>query len=140
MKKKLVSLGLVLASVFLLIGFVAPTFVSAQTVTSNCASLPDANTFTVLICRIALIINSIIPILISLGVVYFIWGVIHYAIARDEEGKAEGRANMINGLIALLVIVSIWGLVNFMKNFIGITDDNTIKVPCIESPGVDCPQ
>lgn len=146
MKKKLIVSGLILASFLMLVGFVAPEFVSAQgTVVGTCDTVGTGgatnNELPKLICRIGLLINSIIPILISLGVVYFIWGVIHYAIARDEEAKAEGRSAMINGLIALLVIVSIWGLVNFMKRFIGIDlTDNTIAVPCIPSPGVDCPQ
>ncbi len=141
MKKKLVVSFLVLASFLMLVGFVAPTLVSAQTVTGDCANIPGANELQVLICKIGLLINSVIPIVISIGVLYFIWGVIHYAIARDEEAKAEGRSAMINGLIALLVIVSIWGIVNFMKRFLGVNlNDNTIAVPCIPSPGIDCPQ
>ena len=100
----------------MLVGSIAPSFVSAQvtgitSVQDQCEIAYPTNTTTgsrntlgLLLCRVALLINTVIPVLISLGVVYFIWGVIHYAIARDEEGKAEGRANMINGLIALLVI------------------------------------
>ena len=125
----------------MLVGFVAPSFVSAQAkpVAGNCANIPDANELQILICKVGLLINSVIPIVISIGVLYFIWGVIHYAIARDEEAKAEGRSAMINGLIALLVIVSIWGIVNFMKRFLGVNlNDNTIAIPCVESPGVDC--
>lgn len=142
MKKKLIVSVLMVASFFMLVGFVAPSVVSAQndTVTGNCANIPGANELQVLICKIGLLVNSVIPIVISIGVLYFIWGVIHYAIARDEEAKAEGRSAMINGLIALLVIVSIWGIVNFMKRFLGVNlNDNTIAVPCIPSPGIDCP-
>lgn len=145
MKKKLVVSFLVLASFLMLVGFVAPTLVSAQTLTNTCDTVDggggDNNELAKLVCRIALLINSVIPIVISLGVLYFIWGVIHYAIARDEEAKAEGRGAMINGLIALLVIVSIWGIVNFMKRFLGVNlQQNDIAIPCIESPGIDCPQ
>lgn len=144
MKKKLIVSVLMVASFFMLVGFVAPSVVSAQndTVKGDCNNIADnPNELQVLICKIGLLVNSVIPIVISIGVLYFIWGVIHYAIARDEEAKAEGRSAMINGLIALLVIVSIWGIVNFMKRFLGVDlNDNTIAVPCIPSPGVDCPQ
>lgn len=147
MKKKIIVSFLMVASFFMLVGFVAPSLVSAQadpkqdTVLGNCNNIPgNPNELQVLICKIGLLVNSVIPIVISIGVLYFIWGVIHYAIARDEEAKAEGRSAMINGLIALLVIVSIWGIVNFMKRFLGVDlNDNTIAVPCIPSPGVKCP-
>lgn len=92
------------------------------------------------LCRIALILNTLIPILITLGVVYFIYGVITYVIAKDEEAKSRGRNVMIYGLIGLAVIVSVWGLVNLLKATFGVPDSNTISVPCIESPGITCPQ
>ncbi|MFA7285484.1 MAG: pilin [Candidatus Paceibacterota bacterium] len=139
MKKKLMSLGLIVSSVFMFATFLAPQLASAQA--TGCFAIPDPNAFNVLLCRIATILNNVIPVLITLAVIYFIWGVIHYAIARDEDAKTEGRGAMINGLIALMVIVSVWGLVNFIKNFVGLdVADTEISIPCIESPGVDCPQ
>jgi hypothetical protein len=137
MKKKLISLGLIVSSVFMFVAFLVPQFASAQNQT--CFNIDNANTFSVLLCRIGNILNSVIPILITLAVIYFIWGVIQYGIAKDESAKTEGRGAMINGLIALMVIVSVWGLVNFMKDFIGISDDNEITIPCISSPGIPCP-
>ena len=146
MKKKLISLGLMGSLVLMFAVFLAPSFVGAQGTTPPvpiCDQVAQGNVFAGLICKIGNILNSIIPILITLAVIYFIWGVIHYAIARDEDAKTEGRGAMIWGLIALMVIVSVWGLVNFMKDFIGINvDDNEIQIPCIESPqsGIFCPQ
>lgn len=108
------------------------------TTTSQC---PDPGTLMYVLCRVSLLINSVIPVLIALGVVYFIYGVISYAIAKDEEAKTTGRSAMIYGLIALLVIVSIWGLISIVKRTFGVNDPNdTIQVPCIESPGIVCPQ
>jgi len=136
MKKKLISFGLLVSSMFLLVAFAAPSFVAAQA--TSCDELQD---FDRLLCKVATILNNVIPVLITLAVVYFIWGVIHYGIARDEDAKTEGRGAMIQGLIALLVIVSVWGLVNFMKSFIGINlEDSEITIPCIPSNGVPCPQ
>jgi hypothetical protein len=119
----------------------SPFMVFAQTVsgTSSCASLGTSTTIETIICRIAVLINTIIPILIALGVVYFIWGVVQFVLAKDEEAKGRGRSLMINGLIGLLVIVSIWGLVNILRNSFGIYGTAAINVPCIQSPGVVCP-
>ena len=139
MKKKLMSLGLVFSSVFMFIAFLAPQLASAQA--TGCFAISDPNTFNVLLCRIATILNNVIPVLITVAVIYFIWGVIQYGIAKDEGAKTGGRDAMIYGLIALMVIVSVWGLVNFIKNFVGLdAADTEISIPCIESPGVDCPQ
>lgn len=65
-------------------------------------------------------LNTLIPILITLTVVYFIWGVFKYATAKDGEGQAEARTVMTSGIIALFVIVSIWGLVALLNNTFGI--------------------
>jgi len=145
MKKKLMSLGLIVSSVFMFVAFLAPQLTLAQDAgpQSPCDAVGVGNVFAGLICKIGNILNSIIPLLITLAVIYFIWGVIHYAIARDESAKTEGRGAMINGLIALMVIVSVWGLVNFIKDFIGIdVEDSEIQIPCVPSPqsGIFCPE
>ena len=127
-----------LARLGVVAGILTPMAVFAQTVADQCASV-GAGTLNFIICRAAVLINTIIPILITLGVVYFIYGVITYVIAKDEDAKSRGRNVMIWGLIGLLVIVSIWGLVAILKNTFGVTNSSSIQVPCIESPGVDCP-
>jgi|SRR3989338_1429411 len=60
------------------------------------------------------LLNSLIPILVALGVVYFVWGVVRYVIADGEEAKSRGRDNIIYGLIGLAVIIGLWGLVNIV--------------------------
>ena len=63
------------------------------------------------ICKIHELLNSIVPVLIVLGVVYFIWGVVNYVIADGEEAKKKGKDKMIYGIIGLAVIFGLWGLV-----------------------------
>lgn len=134
MFKNLFKWGGVLG-VFLLpvLAFAQPTTVSG----ADCALQQGSIEYA--LCRISLILNTVVPILIVLGVVYFIYGVISYAIAKDSEAKTSGRDAMIYGLIALLVITSIWGLVYILKSTFGIGDQAAIQVPCIESPGIKCP-
>src|SRR3989338_399264 len=55
------------------------------------------------ICKLSELINAVIPVLIALGVVFFIWGVIKYVVGGDEEAKAKGRTSMIYGIIGLAV-------------------------------------
>jgi uncharacterized membrane protein len=80
-------------------------------------------------------LNTLIPILITLGVVYFIWGVIKYVTAKDPDAQKEARSVMISGIIGLFVIVSIWGLVNLISNTFGVGGGAGAPPP----PSVSCP-
>lgn len=89
-----------------------------------------------LLCRISDILNSIIPVLIALGVVYFVWGVVQYMIGSDEEAKKKGRDRIIYGIIGLTVIVGLWGLVAIVLNTFGLDSVAAPTVDLIQSnPG-----
>src|SRR3989344_3089134 len=75
------------------------------------APIRDLETF---VCKIGDILNVVVPILIALGVVYFIWGVITYVIASDEEAKQSGMNRIIFGIIGLAVIIGLLGLVRIL--------------------------
>lgn len=62
------------------------------------------------------IINSLIPLVFGLALLAFLWGLsmlIFYA--GDAAKRSEGKQIMIWGVIALFVMVSVWGLVNLLK-------------------------
>ncbi len=84
-----------------------------------CNPYPVTGTVEFIICKINDILNIIVPVLITLGVVYFVWGVIQYITAKDEEKQGEARKIMISGIIGLFVIVSIWGLVALISKTFG---------------------
>lgn len=81
------------------------------------------------ICKIGDILNIIVPILIALGVVYFVWGVITYVISSDEEAKQAGRNRIIFGIIGLAVIIGLWGLVKILTNTFGVGNKQDITFP-----------
>jgi len=69
------------------------------------------------------ILNPLIPLFIGLGVAYFLWGVSKYILhGGDEAKRREGTQMMINGVIALFVMVSLWGLVNVLLSTFGISN------------------
>jgi hypothetical protein len=76
------------------------------------------------------ILNAIIPILITLGVIYFIWGIVQYVIADDEAAKEKGKNRMLYGLVGLFVIVTFWGLIEVIQNTLDI-DPTTPTIPDI---------
>lgn len=109
MKKKL----FVLSSLALAL----PALAFAQNAPCNAGG--QGTVFT-LLCTVGRILNAIVPILVALGVVYFIWGVITYVISSDEEAKKKGRDRMIFGIIGLAVIIGMWGLVNILGSTFGV--------------------
>lgn len=76
----------------------------------------DINTIGYTICKIGNLINSLVPVLLALGVVYFVFGVVQYVIGGGEEAKTQGRDRMIWGIVGFAVIVGMWGLVNIVAN------------------------
>jgi uncharacterized membrane protein len=129
MKKRLIVLSGLTA-------LIAPIITFAQSQGGQCYS---GNTTGIewVICKIGSILNTIIPILIVLGVVYFVWGVITYMIGADEEAKKKGRDKIIYGIIGLVVIVGMWGLVRIVTSTFGLSNNNpNIQTPCVPgTPG-----
>lgn len=76
------------------------------------------------------IVQALIPIVIGLGVLVFLWGVLKYVLNSSDAGKAEGRTFMLWGIIALFVMVSVWGLVNILRDSLEL-NPNTPTAPAI---------
>lgn len=127
MKKKLIVLS---GSV---LGF-APLVALAQVTAtggSNCAANAGQGTLFTVLCKIGQILNAVVPVLIALGVVYFVWGVIQYVISSDEEAKKAGRDRIIFGIIGLAVIIAMWGLVGILTKTFDVSNSGTITLPTI---------
>lgn len=77
------------------------------------------------LCKIGSILKSIIPVLILLGIVYFIWGIVRYVIADSEEVKKKGKDQIIYGLIGFVIIFALLGLVSIVINTFGIEGQGT---------------
>lgn len=69
---------------------------------------------------ISSIFSIVIPILVTFAVIWVIIGVIKYATASDDETQGAARKMIIHAIIALFVIVSIWGLVAILNSTFNI--------------------
>ena len=116
MKKKILALVALLA--------ITPSIVMAQAT--------NLGYFTGLVSQIKGILNALVPVLIVAGVVYFLWGVLQFVSAGDdEEGRKAGRNRMIHGVIAIFVMASIWGLVGLLGTLTGVGVGSVITPPTI---------
>ncbi len=71
------------------------------------------------------LLQLVLIFLISLAVVWFIWNVTRYAMSSEEDGKEKAKSQMINGIIAIAVTVSLWGIVALLQNAFGLDGGNT---------------
>jgi len=114
MKKNLLKLGLFIS---LVASF--PFLVFADCTTNSTTGLCGV------VSTIGSIFGVVVPVLIALGVVYFVWGVVMYVIADGEEAKKAGKDRMIFGIIGLAVIVCLWGLVNILLSTFGLDESGS---------------
>ncbi|MBI2023397.1 hypothetical protein HYT01_02415 [Candidatus Giovannonibacteria bacterium] len=67
--------------------------------------------------QVKAILNQVIPILMILATVIFLWGIITYITAGgDEEKIKSGRRFIVFGLVGLFLMVSVWGIVGVLMN------------------------
>ena len=81
------------------------------------------------------LVGLALPIVVGLALLAFFWGLVKFIFAQgNEEGAADAKKIMLWGLVALFVMVSVWGLVRFIGNAFDIDQGETIIVP--EVPGL----
>ncbi len=57
--------------------------------------------------------------------VLFLWGALKFILnAGEEEKRNQGKQFMLWGIIALAVMISVWGLVNIVTETFDIGDTN----------------
>jgi len=75
-----------------------------------------------LIGRFLDILSALIPLIIALALIGFLWGAAKYILAADDPTKRkEGSHVMLYGIVALFVMISVWGLVAILTGTFGIT-------------------
>lgn len=79
---------------------------------------------------ISAVLNPLIALFIGAAVVYFLWGVLKYVRqSGDEKAREEGRKMIVYGLIAIFVMVSVWGLVNVLSGTFQFGNSSAPPVP-----------
>lgn len=85
------------------------------------ASAQSLSNVSTLLTSIGKLINTALPIVVGLALLGFFWGLAMFIFASsDPEKKAEGKHIMIWGVVALFVMVAVWGLVNFIGSAVGV--------------------
>ncbi len=64
----------------------------------------------------------VIPIIFTLAFLVFIWGVVKYLFfhGNEETQRAEGREFILWGIIGMVILFSVWSLVNIILSTLGL--------------------
>jgi len=74
------------------------------------------------------VLNSVVPLFVAVAVVFFLWNVFKYINSGDNaETRGQARSMMIYGVIAIFVMVSIWGLVGVLRNMFTLNSNMPVN-------------
>lgn len=88
--------------------------------------LAGAVTFLDTLALLNTILNAAIGLFITLAIVVFFWGLIKYLWHINSEGAHEGLSIMFWGVIAVFVMVSIWGIIRLLQSTFGVTSTDPV--------------
>ncbi len=92
----------------------------------------DLSGLSSLITQVGQIIAKIIPLMFALAIVYFFWGLIQWLRgAGDPKLHEQGKMHMIYGIIAIAVMVSIYGLVIWLQTTLGVPTVTSVPLPTV---------
>ncbi len=72
------------------------------------------------------ILSPIVPLLIGLAVVVFIYGVLVLVFSEGGEKREDGKKFMFWGIIGIFVMVSVWGLVAVLQGTFNLNTSTPI--------------
>lgn len=102
-------------------------FASAQI-----ADTADGGAFQNLLENILVFTNNVlIPFIIGIGFLVFVWGMFQYFIVggANDEAKDKGKSLMIYATLGFLLIIVFWGIINLLSTSIGLGNESLQNVP-----------
>ena len=78
------------------------------------------------------LIGAVTPIVVALALIYFFWSLAMFITESDDKDKRKKAiSGMIFGIIALFVMVSIWGIVGVLQGTFGVAGTTTVQPPSV---------
>ena len=79
---------------------------------------------------ITYLILDAIPVLMSIAVMVFFWGIVKFMThAGDERSHDQGKNLMIWGMVGLFVMVALWGIVGYIQDTLNIGFGGGVNYP-----------
>jgi len=101
------------------------------------AQSSDAGPFQDLLINILDFSNDVlIPFIIGIGFLFFVWGIFKYFIfgGANEDAKESGKSLIIWATIGFVLIIIFWGVVNLLSESTGLANGELQNIPTIDIP------
>lgn len=78
-------------------------------------------------------LGNLVPVAVTLAVLAFFWFLINFIWKRGEDGDARQKAisGMGWSIMALFVMVAIWGIVGLLANMFGVNVGGAVPIPVV---------
>lgn len=107
-------------------------FTAIVPVLSFAQTAPIARTIDGFLDYILYLAGRALPLLILAALVLLLYGIVKtFFFNSSEDSRKEGKSFIINGIIALFVMVSVWGLVNILRGTFNLDNNNVPLAPAI---------
>ncbi len=79
--------------------------------------IPHYGPFMVFLISFLSFLNVLVKVIIALALVFFLWGMALFILnSGNEDKRSEGKQKMFWGIIALAVMIAIWGIVRLLAS------------------------
>lgn len=96
-----------------------PTYSFAQIAVNGTLAGESSQFFSA---SLLFISEVIVPFILSIGFLVFVWGMFQYFIlgGANDEAKESGKSLIMYAIAGFVIILSFWGIVNIVSNGIGL--------------------
>ena len=96
-------------------------YTAAVVVTLLSPAIAFAATLDSLLNAMISVVQTIIPVVMGIAVLVFFWGLVKFINnAGDPKAVEEGKSIMLWGMIALFVMVALWGIIGYFQQQLGL--------------------
>ncbi len=75
------------------------------------------------------VLSSIVPALTAVAVIFFLWTVAVFVRSADnDEQRQKSKSAMVAGIIGLVVMFSLWGIINTLGTMFGVKGENSSDI------------
>lgn len=81
------------------------------------------------------IVTRLVPFAVGAAVLVFFWFLIKFIVqSANPDAKASSLKGMGFSILALFVMVSIWGIIGLLGSIVGVNQGGTIPIPGVPRP------
>lgn len=131
MKKALTTLGFVASNIA--IALAQTTINIGQTATQGTV---NGGALLQLLALAQTLVTRLVPFAVGAAVVVFFWYLIQFIVKGNESGekKEASMKGMGYSILALFVMVSIWGIVGLLGSMLGVGQGGNVPIPGVPVP------